>query len=291
MNYTQKVKGLIGALPAISGSTVSIINMIASEDYQINDLIRLIETDITLSSRCLQTVNSAIYGLKSEISSIKRAVVMLGAKTVAEIAVQTSLGKALDHDLSGYHSGRDDLWRHGLCTAIASKQVATQLLDASTAEIAYTAGLLHDIGKIIISELLIEARTTINEKISEDSYSSFLEKEVEMFGIEHAEVGALIAESWNLPDVLVNVIRYHHHPSKAPEADRKLILAVHLGDIFAMMAGAGTQLDNMHYPLDPIAEELIERDDRWQLETFPKLLLNIDTRYQEAVALSGGGRV
>ena len=148
MNYTQKIKGLIGSLPAISSSTVSIINMIAAGDYQINDLVRLIETDLTLSSRCLQTVNSPLYGLKSEISSIKRAVVMLGAKTVAEIAVQTSLGKALAQDLSGYQSGREDLWRHGLCTAIASKKAATQLLDPDTAEIAYTAGLLHDIGKV-----------------------------------------------------------------------------------------------------------------------------------------------
>jgi len=284
-NYLEKIPKMIQSIPAISGNTLALIDLIGKGDYKTNDLAKMIETDITLSSRCLQMVNSPVFALKSQVGSIKRAVVLLGATTVANIALQTVLSKALSKNLTGYQCSSDELWKHSLMAAIAARRVAGEM-KLECKDTAYAAGLLHDIGKLIISEFLVEEADHIQEALSD--MHDFLGSEESLLGTDHAQVGSLIAESWRLPEVFRMVILHHHRPSDAPEAFQNLILCVHLGDIFAMMAGTGTGLDTMSYPLDPLAEKFMKNDVAWELQKFPKLLLDIDVEYQEAVALTNG---
>ncbi len=284
-NYLEKIPKMIKSIPAFSGNTLALITAIGEGNYQTDELVKLIETDITLSGRCLQMVNSPIYGLKTQVGSIKRAVVLLGASTVAQVALQTALSKALKTNLKGYQSNRDELWNHSLMAAIAARRVAREM-NFECEDTAYAAGLLHDIGKIIISEFLVEEADHIQETMEE--YQDFLGSEESLFGTDHAQAGALIADSWRLPEVFRLAILHHHRPSDAPKAFQNLILSVHLGDIFAMMAGTGTGMDTMSYPLDSMAERFMKNDVAWELNTFPKLLLDIDVEYQEAVALADG---
>jgi putative nucleotidyltransferase with HDIG domain len=247
--------------------------------------VRLIETDLTLASKCLQMVNSPIFGLKAKIGTIQRAVVLLGANTVANIALQTGMSKVFKEDLLGYNSTKEDLWQHGLRTAIASRLVAERLLGKENNGVAYAAGLLHDIGKVIISNYLEHNDVT---NLSPDSpQDNFLKVEFNALGIDHAKVGAMVAEKWNLPEPIRAVILHHHRPSESPESFTDLAFAVHMGDLFAMMAGSNTQLDGMAYPIDPIAETYVKRDATWEIETFPRLLLDIDTEFRKAIKLSG----
>ncbi len=282
--------GRINSLPLISNTTLDITRMIANQSYRTGDLVKLIETDLTLASKCLQMVNSPMFGLKSKVATIQRAVVLLGSNTVAMIAMQTGMSKILRQDLTGYNSTKEDLWQHGLRAAIASRVVMEHLFDKSLSGIAYAAGLLHDIGKIVISQFLEEQVADWSQDHKGSEPQDFLQAEQAHLGTNHAIVGAMVAAHWNLPDPIGVIIRHHHQPSQAPEEFRDLTLSVHMGDIFAMLEGFTTQLDGMSYAIDPIAEACVRRDPKWEIQTYPKLLLEIDTEFVKALKLSASTR-
>jgi len=287
--YRVKAIRHIKSIPPLSRATLGITQMIADEDYAIDELVGLIETDMTLAGRCLQSINSPLYGLKAQIDTIARAVVLLGARNIAAMALQTALSGVFRMNLEGYDSGHEELWHNGLRTAIGARLITAELLgEPGLADKAYACALMHDLGKIVISELLREIPRERVEEVHRDHAGNFLAAEDALFGTNHAILGQSIAESWHLPESFAMVMRYHHTPSEAPEPFRILALAAHLGDIFSMMAGTHTHLDNMNYPLDPIADEYISRDETWETATFPRLLLEIDDELQKAVMTSGG---
>lgn len=293
-HYIDQVVKEIKEIPPVSGSTLSIVRLISEGDYNIKDLVKLIESDLTLAGRCLQVVNSAAFGLKSRVETIQRAVVLLGAKNVSGIALQTGLNDVFDLNLDGYQSTGEEFYRHSLRTAIAARLICGGILNSDKAEVAYAVGLLHDIGKIVISKFITEEHRNILDNMSEQSEKSFLEAEQDLFGIDHAAVGAQIAKAWSLPESFQAAIKHHHHPSQAPEELQTLTLAVHLADIFAMMVGMSTRLDSMAYSIDPIVDSHIQRNATWELKTFPKLLLDIDSEFAkitEDSEMAGGSGV
>ncbi|MCG8671360.1 MAG: HDOD domain-containing protein, partial [Pseudomonadales bacterium] len=235
----------------------------------------------------LQSINSPLYGLKSRVETIQRAVLLLGARNIAAMALQTGLSTVFKMNMEGYDSADEDLWSNGLRTAIAARRVMKQLLDRpDQADIAYATGLMHDLGKIVTSEFLREKSRQYIENVYREHEGNFLAAENALFGTNHVLIGESIAKNWHLPESFAIVMRYHHTPSEAPEEYRELAIATHLGDHFSMMAGAGTILDSMDYPIDPIVDRYVKRDAKWETYTFPKLLLDIDKEYQKAVGFS-----
>jgi len=152
--------------------------------------------------------------------------------------------------------------------------------------LAYTAGLLHDIGKIVLSDFFENEEFAAKVEDGAMDNDDFLGSEERLFGINHAQVGARIAESWNLPQPLQVAILHHHQPSAAPDEFQELCLAVHLGDVFSMLAGVGAGMDSSRYTLDPMVDRFIRRDADWELKSFPKLLGDIETEFREALSLS-----
>lgn len=276
----------ISVLPPISSTTLEITKLISNQSYRTGDLVKLIETDLTLASKCLQMVNSPLFGLKSKVGTIQRAVVLLGSNTVANIALQTGMSKIFKEDLTGYNSTKEDLWQHGLRTAIASRLITEQLFSKEASGLAYAAGLLHDVGKIVISEFLEANYDEFTAAAAGREQTNFLDAELKNLGTNHAKVGAMVADRWNLPEPIGIVIQHHHRPSEAPPEYKELALSVHLGDIFAMLEGYTTQLDGLSYTIDPIAEEYVKKDAKWEVMTYPKLLLEIDTEFVKAIKLS-----
>lgn len=283
----------IKSLPLISSTTLEITRLISNQSYRTGDLVKLIETDLTLASKCLQMVNSPLFGLKAKVGTIQRAVVLLGSNTVANIALQTGMSKCFKEDLVGYNSTKEDLWQHGLRTAIASRLITEQLFGLESSGLAYAAGLLHDIGKIVISDFLEQNYAEFSAPTIMRDHKDFLDAESQKLGCNHAKVGEMVAQKWNLPEPIGVAIQHHHHPSEAPDEYRELTLAVHLGDVFAMLEGYTTQLDGLSYTIDPIAEEYVKKDPAWEIKTYPKLLLEIDSEFVKAIKLStastGGG--
>ena len=133
---------------------------------------------------------------------------------------------------------------------MAARYVSSKAKVELNPGLAFTGGILHDIGKGILSDYLHNSAPQLLENLQRQAIANYLEGEKNILGIDHAEAGFEVAKTWKLPDALQMIIRYHHAPQDAPEEFRPIIYAVHIGDIVAMMGGYGTGSDTLQYKLD-----------------------------------------
>jgi putative nucleotidyltransferase with HDIG domain len=206
-----------------------------------------LSTDQVLTARVLRMANSAFYGAPRRISTLTDAIVLLGMRSIRDIAMSVSCQDMLDREVYGYGIRRGDLWKHSSCCGFAAQALARKA-KYQIAEEAFVAGLLHDIGKVIISHMLADEFVEIMRLACENGVP-FLDAERDILGFEHAEIGARMAERWNLPPQLVTTIRYHHTPSLQPR-QTPLTWLVHLADVLCMMLGIGLGGDGLRYELE-----------------------------------------
>jgi putative nucleotidyltransferase with HDIG domain len=164
-----------------------------------------------------------------------------------------------------------------LRTAIAAREVVTQSGADISAELAFTAGLLHDIGKSLISDYLQGSVVDAVEMLSTEEGLDYLDAEEKLVGFDHTQAGYELAKAWQLPDELAEVILYHHEPANASEEFKPLVYAVHLGDNIAMMGGFGTGSDSMRYKLDQNYSDYI----RISPNTLASIMLNVDIEFEK----------
>lgn len=270
----------IKEIAALSTSAGQVINIINNDNHSLAHLIKIIKFDSALTANILKTANSAFYGIPTEVTHIDRAISLIGEDCVFNITLKKGLAKIFDQELKGYKGASGELWRHDLCTAIASKKIAQLNKDQISPEIAFTGGLLHDIGKTIISSFLGDTSSKIVEAIDRGRVKDFYEAEQRLLGIDHAMVGFELARHWNLPETLACIIRYHHIPFQAPDDLKPFVYCVHLGDIIAMMAGYGTGADTLYYPLDDNYVNFVEISK----ENLHILVLEVEEEFQKTMA-------
>jgi putative nucleotidyltransferase with HDIG domain len=247
----QEIKKRVGAIPQLSDSAVRIMKLVGNEDGSIQDICKIVECDGALTAQLFKVVNSASMGLKQEIKSITHAVNYLGARRVASIALNLSSGQLYSKPLAGYETEKGELWNHCLQSAIAAREIAKfAKKGALNADVAYTGGLLHDIGKAVLSEYLKGTAEKIQDQIYFKNVKDYLDAETQMVGTNHCEVGECLADHWKLPDDFRYVIQYHHMPSQAPAEFKTLVYAVHMADFVSMMTGSTTSSDTLQYHLD-----------------------------------------
>lgn len=246
----SEILSKIQSTPPVSSSASLLLKTTAKPNHLLSEIVNIIKHDDVLTANLLRVVNSAAFAPLQPVSSMDRAVSLLGEDIIVDIAVGKTFSKYLNRPLEGYESLKGELWRHNLCSAIASEEIAKFYKGEICMSTAFTSGLVHDIGKTIISDFLKGTAENITDAIEKGKYADYLSAEQEILGIDHTIVGDELAKHWGLPDNLQAAIRYHHNP---PEADSELqpyVYAVHLGDIIAMMGGAGTGSDNLKYHLD-----------------------------------------
>lgn len=247
----ELVTQAIHQAPMLSVSASRLMEVTAKADHEISEVIDVVKTDSNLTARVLKVVNSAAFGLMSPVTTLDRAITLLGERVVVGVAIGDSAGKLFNKALSGYESEKGALWRHDLRAAIASREVALLGKAGISADFAFTAGLLHDIGKAFLSDFMENTAGTILERIENKQTDDYLKAEGDLLGITHTDAGCLLADYWKLPEPLKVVIAHHHQPVQAPEDYRALTYCVHLGDIISMMGGCGTGADTLQYSLDP----------------------------------------
>jgi putative nucleotidyltransferase with HDIG domain len=224
------------------------------------DVADRLSRDEGLVLRVLKLANSAYYGMPRRVSSVTEAISYLGYRTVKSIVLAASVFQHMDRPLTGYALDRGDLWHHSLAVAASARHIAGKIPGRKTVdpEEAYIAGMLHDIGKIVLNDYIRFGYGLI-VKIVEDQQRPFMEAEREVLGFDHAEVGAQLIEQWQLPQAFVSVARYHHEPESLPdEADpgeRALLDVVHVANVMTLMLGAGLGADGLQYPLSEAALE------------------------------------
>jgi putative nucleotidyltransferase with HDIG domain len=225
-------------MPSLSPVLARLTALIASPDTTANDITLAISRDPGLVTRVLKLVNSAYYGFTRRISTITSAVVILGFKQIRNMA----LSSFVFDNFVNIASPRFDingLWRHSLGVATFAAAVA-RLVAPRNIEDIFICGLLHDLGKFVLFRSDPEKAVRIFELAERDNLP-FLAAENRLSAYDHARLGAAATERWKLPSSVVEVIRFHHAPLKAPEASSLPTAVINFADIMArsLLMGEG----------------------------------------------------
>jgi putative nucleotidyltransferase with HDIG domain len=249
VGLSKEILKKIKSISPLSQCALQILRITSKDDYSLSEIVKIVECDSVLTANVLRVANSAAISPAKPIISIEMAISYLGERMIVNTALATCANHFFNKNLEGYESPQGELWHHSLMTAIASRVVSKNAKELMNANVVYTAGILHDIGKTIISSMLNGTPEKILDGISKNEYSDYLEAEHDILGFDHCEAGEALAAHWKLPDYYQHVIRFHHAPSSADEEFAPLCFAVHLGDIIAMMNGVGTGSDCLQYEL------------------------------------------
>lgn len=206
------------------------------------ELAQCIARDPGFTARLLKLANSAYYGMSRNVGTIIEAVTLLGNRTVRNMAIIAATHETLGREVIGYELGQGDLWRHSLACGMAAQMLAEQT-HYPEAEGAFVAGLLHDVGKVILG---LYVRDRIAEIVAwmETNESTFLEAERAVLGFDHAEVGGRVALHWNLPVPLAQAIAWHHQPVQNGQI-ATLAALVHVANAICLSAGIGLGVDGL----------------------------------------------
>ncbi len=244
----------VNDLPALPHVVVQVMKLSEDPDSTAQDINNVLTQDQSMTARVLRLANSAFYGFPRRISTVTDAVVLLGFRTIRSIVLAASVSEILNQEIGGYALEPGELWRHSQSSAIAARIIAKRIKYPAV-DVAYTAALLHDIGKVILNSYMKEAYYEVVEKV-ENTNIPFNEAEMAVMGYDHAQAGARVAEKWNLPPELVEAIMLHHEPEKAT-INKKLTAIVHVADIISVTMGIGVGVDGMLYSISSEAMELL----------------------------------
>ena len=207
---------------------LKIIRMIQDDDCTMAEIGKEIRQDQVISAKTLNLCNSAQFGLKSRVDSIDHALVLLGEKRLLMFVVSASLETFFSESSQGYSLCKGGIFQHALGTAMLSGELA-EFTGRSAPDIAYTAGLLHDIGKVPLDQYMTPAAPYFYRAAHEGG-TELCKVEKKRFNITHTEAGALLGERWALADNLIDTIRHHHYPEEAT-VDKNLVTIVYLADL------------------------------------------------------------
>ena len=214
-------------LPGLSAAAQRIIERVNAPDVSLAELTALIEPEPEIAMSALRMVNSAFYGQPGRVSSIQRAVTLLGVRGVRTVAIVSRLSRMLDVQATGSFSA-SLLWTHSENVAMTARALASRLRDVDGDD-AFVAGLLHDIGYIL--ELSVDRRrfATLVTR-TQGGEQDQARQEVDLFGASHEEFGGGLCQHWGLPEQLTAAVANHHVPLQAPLSHRRLAAVVYVAD-------------------------------------------------------------
>lgn len=219
-------------LPTLPGVINKLNTLSEDNKASVQEMARIVSSDQALSARILRLANSPSYGFY-RVSTISNAMILLGVNVVKSLALSSSIFEIMEKNSIG-------LWEHSLGVGAAANIIARKLGLPECEEIA-TAGLLHDIGKVIISLKCSEAEQQITGIVrTQEKY--MIEAELEVIGVDHAEIGGWLAKSWFLPDKLSEPIAFHHDVTRS-QNHRIKTSVVHIADVLIKASGFGNSGD------------------------------------------------
>ncbi len=244
-----------------------------------HDVAKVIREDTALTARLLKVVNSALFSFPRRIETVSQAVTVVGTSQVRDLALATSV-LSLFKDVPPDLVEMDGFWRHSLACGVAARVLAG-LRGEHNIERFFVAGILHDVGKLVIyTRIPDQARKVLEGARSTHALHHQVERTV--LGFDHAQVGAALLEKWNLPASLQEAVHYHHAPGRAQRFPVEAA-AVHVADIVAIALGLGNGGERFVPPLSPDAWEKLGIP----LDLLPPALEELDRQFEAAVQLLG----
>lgn len=242
--FISDLKDLIQTeVPTDSAMIGEVIKIIYSPKSSANDLAQIIECDPPLTAKVLKAANSAYYGQGTTINSIRRAVVTLGFDTIKELVSMVTMSEFFSK--TDHKSGidRQGLWIHSVAVA-KTAQIISNRMFIGRADVAYTVGLLHDIGKIVLALLFPEHYKRVLSLAASKKCRIIL-AERRLLNTDHCMVGKVLCELWNLPEDITNAVFYHNDPMEHTGDGVQLVRMVHLSDIIVRTVKIGNPGDDI----------------------------------------------
>lgn len=257
----QDLVAQMNTLPSLPGLYLRVVEELASRDASVANISAIIAQDVGMTAKVLQLVNSAFFGLTRPVSSARQAVSLLGLDTVKALVLSVHIFSQLGATRASGFS-LESLQAHSLATATLAKRItAGQDPPEGAADQAFTAGLLHDAGQLVLAANLPDRYRQIVRLAREQSLP-LCAAERQVLGSTHAEVGASLLGLWGLPDPIVEAVAFHHEPGRCPVATFSPLTAVHVADALSSAAsnsqphGASDQLDLPYLTRLGVAERL-----------------------------------
>ena len=272
----NKILGKIKALPTLSLVVAKVIQVVSNPLTSASDLSRIITVDQALTAKVLRLANSAFYGFPFRIKNITQAVSILGFDTIRNLALTVSVYKVFTGENETDFS-HQDFWKHCVGVAICANLLAKKIKYKSP-EGAFTAGLLHDIGKNFFEQYMHKEYGDVLKYAREKNLTIY-QAEQEKLAIDHAVVGKMMAEKWNLPPELAAGIAAHHHPEGEDE-ESVMAHIINVADIMCKKKGIGFSGDSVVMPVSKEGRELFNLDEAGEAE----LMASLDKELKEAEA-------
>ena len=285
MNHTKptdltRIIRRVDDLPTLPRIVLKITELVNNPKSSARDLAGVITDDQVLTARLLKFVNSAFYGFPQNISTATDAVVLLGFDAIRNLLLTTSMFDLFSNKNKENELKREKMWDHSLGCAVAAKVIGDYVRYDNPEEL-FVSGLLHDIGKIVEMLFLPDDFAEVVSMV-ENKNILMLAAEDHVLGYNHADIGRLLAEKWNLPSKLVTVIACHHQPGLAGSFSQEAAI-VHIADILCRAMNIGSGGDNKIPLLDKNAWETIQL----KLSTIEPIMQEIENQFKD-ISLSIG---
>lgn len=224
--------------PRVISKVMSLLRKLAP----VSEIEAVIKYDQAIAAKVLAISRSAYYARRYEIASIKDAIVAVGDQQLIQIVMAACSARYFECETSGFGLREGELWQHAVATALIAETVAHGL-GRDKALTIYTAGLLHDIGKAVLSLYIETYLDAILIKMSRNGLT-LLEAERNTLGVDHQQLGEMIASRWNFPSEVVTGIAYHHHPKQA-KSHQEVAAAIYVADRTATAMGFGCGVESL----------------------------------------------
>ena len=249
----------VEAFPGMPVTAAKLLPLLDNPDSTASDIESILKYDPGLTANILKLTNSAYFGIPTQVSSVRQAIILLGWKRLLQVVMTICMSPLMKKAIPGYDLSTEGLWKHSIAVSVAAEMLV-KTLKISDAEEVFTAALLHDVGKLVLGGFVKEELEQIKAMVSKGI--SFDVAESMVLGTNHAEIGAQILQKWSFPAELVNAVQWHHDP-EACEKSCALSDIVHVANTLGLMTGFGKNGEQPAVePFGPVADRLgLKADD------------------------------
>ena len=234
-DLTNRVKSIEG-LPSFPATHAEILKLANSEEASSDDIAEKLQLDSGLLATIFKLVNSSGYGFRKKVDSLKLAVTLLGLEEIANLVMAAQVFDKLGNYDDGSGLDATEFWRHSVGVGFAARAISKKL--QTEAESAFLAGMLHDVGKIVLDRFFVDYYKEVLNIVG-DEKTLIVDAEKDVLGITHADIGAVLASEWKFANTYLNTIQYHHTPGEARRYKR-LVCLIHIADGLTRELGFGS---------------------------------------------------
>lgn len=257
MNERDRILSVLVDVPGLPAAATRILTLIQNENTSIAEIMAEVEYDPGLTADVLRLANSAYFAGPRKISSLRDAGVLFGLNRIMHLTLASAVFPLASKPIIGYDLPAGALLDHMIAVAIGAEELGKKL-NLPAPAYTFTAGLLHDIGKIIMGTFAGVNVEAISEMATTQKIP-FNIAEQHVLGIDHAEAGAALLKFWNFPQNIIDVVQWHHQPENFP-GDSLVVDLVHVADMLSVECGLGVGIDGLNYCPSPVVIERMRLD-------------------------------